>query len=152
MTPSEQYMMRDELRGEEQERQERFARFAPLYELALPTQTPPPYVDPRTPAEIWAKQVAQAGENFEGMPAYQALKKSGMDRCGLTQLASRTVGVPFVGLIAACLSIAEILRRLNGGVPLEFLATSAASLSDVEFGTLAAVPYAHGYVRVNAAN
>lgn len=100
----------------------------------------------RTPAEIWAKQVAQANENFESMPAYQALKRAGMDSCGLTQLASRTVGVPFVGLIAGCLAIAEILRRLNGGWSLEFLSTSAVSLSDVELGELPAGPYAHGYV------
>lgn len=100
----------------------------------------------RTPAEIWDKQVAQANENFESMPAYQALKRAGMDSCGLTQLASRTVGVPFVGLIAGCLAIAEILRRLNGGWSLEFLSTSAVSLSDVELGELPAGPYAQGYV------
>lgn len=100
----------------------------------------------RSPCDIWAKQVAQATENFESMPAYQALKKAGMDSCGLTQLASRTVGVPFVGLIAGCLAIAEILRRLNGGVSLEFLSTSVLSLSDVELGELSAVPYAHRYV------
>lgn len=100
----------------------------------------------RTPAEIWAKQTAQTNENFEKMPAYQALKKAGMDSCGLTQLASRTVGAPFVGLIAGCLAIAEVLRRLNGGGSLEFLSTSAGSLSDVELGELAAGPYAHGHV------
>ena len=69
-----------------------------------------------------------------------------MDSCGLTQLASRTVGVPFVGLIAGCLAIAEILRRLNGGDTLEFLSTSAVSLADVELGKLPAGPYAHGFV------
>ncbi len=42
-----------------------------------------------------------------------------MDECGLTQLASRTVGVPFVGLIAAALAIAELLRRLHGGTAIE---------------------------------
>jgi hypothetical protein len=45
------------------------------------------------------------------MPAYQSLKREGMDSCGLAQLASRTVGVPFVGLIAACLVVSELLRR-----------------------------------------
>ena len=100
----------------------------------------------RSPGDIWAKQVAQATDNFESMPAYQALKRAGMDSCGLAQLASRTVGVPFVGLIAGCLAIAEILRRLNGGSTLEFLSTSAISLSDIELGEFPAVPYAHGYV------
>lgn len=100
----------------------------------------------RTPAQIWGGQVAQAEENIEAQPAYQALKQAGMDGCGLTQLASRTVGVPFVGLIAACLTIAEVLRRLHGGAALEFLSTSASTLDDIENGTLPAQPYAHGYV------
>jgi hypothetical protein len=100
----------------------------------------------RTPAQIWNGQIAQADENFEAQPAYQALKQAGMDGCGLTQLASRTVGVPFVGLIAACLAIAEVLRRLHGGTALEFLSTSASTLDDIETGTLPAPPYAHGYV------
>ena len=100
----------------------------------------------RTPAQIWGGLVAQVEENIEAQPAYQALKKAGMDRCGLTQLASRTVGVPFVGLIAACLAIAEVLRRLHGGAALEFLSTSASTLDDIESGTLPALPYAHGYV------
>lgn len=100
----------------------------------------------RTPAQIWGGQVAQYEGNFEAQPAYQALKQAGMDRCGLTQLASRTVGVPFVGLIAGCLTIAEVLRRLHGGIALEFLSTSASTLDDIETGTLPALPYAHGYV------
>ena len=49
------------------------------------------------------------------MPAYAQLKKGGLDQCGLTQLASRTVGVPFVGLIAATFVISELLRRLHDG-------------------------------------
>jgi hypothetical protein len=100
----------------------------------------------RTPAQIWCGQIAQAEGNVETQPAYQALKQAGMDKCGLAQLASRTVGVPFVGVIAACLGIAEVLRRLHGGVALEFLSTSASTLEDVESGTLPTLPYAHGHV------
>jgi len=100
----------------------------------------------RTPAQIWGEQVAQAEKNFEAQPAYQALKQAGMDGCGLAQLASRSIGVPFVGLIAACLTIAEVLRRLHGGAALEFLSTSASALDDIETGTLPTLPYAHGYV------
>jgi len=37
----------------------------------------------RTPAQIWGGLVAQAEENIEAQPAYQALKKAGMDGCGL---------------------------------------------------------------------
>ena len=34
------------------------------------------------------------------LPAYQAMEATGADRCGLTQIAGRTVGAPFVGAIA----------------------------------------------------
>jgi hypothetical protein len=32
-------------------------------------------------------------------PAYQALEATGADQCGLTKLAGRTVGAPFVGAV-----------------------------------------------------
>ena len=47
-------------------------------------------------------------------PAYEKLAASGLDRCGLTQLAGRTVGAPFVGAIAAAFVISEVLRVVNG--------------------------------------
>jgi hypothetical protein len=99
----------------------------------------------RTPADIWAKQTADADVSTEDMAAYQALKKDGMDACGLTQLASRTVGVPFVGLVAAGLGVAELLRRLHGGQALEFVTGSLSSPEDFEAGTLTACPYEHGF-------
>ena len=99
----------------------------------------------RTPADIWAKQVAEAGVSNEHMPAYQTLKRDGMDECGLTQLASRTVGVPFVGLVAAGLAIAELLRRLHSGQAFEFVTGSLSSPQDFEAGTLTARPYEYGF-------
>lgn len=47
--------------------------------------------------------------------AYQDLAERGLDDCGLLEIASRTVGVPFVGVIAATLALSEIIRRLNQG-------------------------------------
>jgi hypothetical protein len=99
----------------------------------------------RTAKEIWSRQVGDRGELSEHMPAYQHLKSAGMDACGLTQLASRTVAVPFVGLVSACLAISELLRRLHGGSPLEFVSGSVLSLEDLEAGTLQAGPYAFGH-------
>ncbi len=104
----------------------------------------------RSPAEIWSRQVSLAADNYEGQPAYRALKEAGMDPCGLAQLASRTVGVPFVGLIAGCLVISELLRRLNGGVALEFISGSVASLEHFESGALQAAAYAAGHVPAKA--
>jgi len=100
----------------------------------------------RSPEEIWARQVGQADENVENMPAYQALKRKGMDNCGLAQLASRTVGVPFVGLIAACLVVSELLRRLNGGGAFELVSGSVAALDDIETVSMLCQPYAFGHL------
>ncbi len=38
-----------------------------------------------------------------------------LDRCGVTLLAGKAVGAPFVGAVAACLAVAEVLRLLHGG-------------------------------------
>lgn len=48
-------------------------------------------------------------------PAYRALAAGGLDACGLTQLAGRTVGAPFVGAAVSALAIAEVLRLLADG-------------------------------------
>lgn len=47
-------------------------------------------------------------------PAYQALLADGLDQCGLTLLAGRTVGAPFVGAVTATLVVAELLRLAIG--------------------------------------
>jgi hypothetical protein len=100
----------------------------------------------RSAEQIWSRDVGQADDNLENMPAYQALKHEGLDSCGLTQLASRTVGVPFVGLIAATLVIAELLRRLHRGNGLELASGSVAALEDFETVVLPAQPYGGGYI------
>ncbi|MBN9523423.1 ThiF family adenylyltransferase [bacterium] len=95
----------------------------------------------RTAEQIWSRHVGQADTNFEGQPAYRTLRQKGMDACGLAQLASRTVGVPFVGVVAGCLVVAELLKRLNGGTPLEVASGSVASLEDFECVPAAQSPY-----------
>lgn len=101
----------------------------------------------RTAEDIWTTQIASSSPSVEAMPAYQALKRDGMDGCGLTQLASRTVGVPFVGLIAAALAISELLRRLHGGQSIELASLSAGAMEHVETVALETSPYAFGHVR-----
>jgi hypothetical protein len=102
----------------------------------------------RSAEEIWSRQVGQPGDNFEHMPAYQSLARNGMDSCGLAQLASRTVGVPFVGLTAACLVVSELLRRLNGGPAFEIMSCSVAALEDIETVAIPSGPYAFGHVTI----
>jgi hypothetical protein len=100
----------------------------------------------RSAEQLWSRQVAAADDSFEDRPAYQALRHDGMDQCGLAHLASRTVGVPFVGLIAAALAVSELLRRLHGGTTLELASGSAAALQDIEAISTPARPFMGGYV------
>jgi len=69
---------------------------------------------PRPAAEIW--QTSEERENVERRPAYEKLLDDDiLDRCGVTLLAGKAVGAPFVGAVAACLAISEVLRLLHGG-------------------------------------
>lgn len=68
----------------------------------------------RPAADIW-KQTRE-GEKLENRPAYAKLMADGvLDRCGMTLLAGKAVGAPFVGSIAAALALSEVLRVLHGG-------------------------------------
>lgn len=67
----------------------------------------------RKARDIW-RGGATAGAARIDLPAYRFLAATGADQCGLTQLAGRTVGAPFVGAIAGAAVIAELLRMVNG--------------------------------------
>ena len=68
----------------------------------------------RSAVDIWKQN--QDGEKVEAMPAYTKLMADGMlDRCGMTLLAGKAVGAPFVGSVAAALAVSEVLRLLHGG-------------------------------------
>ncbi|MDE2679510.1 MAG: thiamine biosynthesis protein ThiF [Gemmatimonadota bacterium] len=69
---------------------------------------------PRPAAQIWS--AAAKAETVEDRPAYQRLLREGtLDQCGMTMLAGKAVGAPFVGAVAATLVLSEILRHLHGG-------------------------------------
>lgn len=73
----------------------------------------------RPASEIWKS--GGEGDDVSDRAAYQRLLKEGeLDACGVTLLAGKAVGAPFVGAIAACLVIGEVLRLLHGG-PLHHL-------------------------------
>lgn len=103
----------------------------------------------RSSAQIWSAPVRTAPD-VTSMPAYAALKAKGVDACGLVQLASRTIGVPFVGLIAAGLVIGELLRRLHGAAGLDIVAGSVATLDDVECVQGTAALFGHGHTDVRS--
>lgn len=101
----------------------------------------------RSAGSIWGRQIGQGNEVFRTAPAYTSLAEGGMDECGIVRLASRTIAVPFVGLIAGCLAMSELLRRLHAGVFVEVLSVSTLALSDAELVTAAdTVPYGFGFV------
>jgi hypothetical protein len=68
----------------------------------------------RPASQIWntAGQVNDPADQS----AYRKMLEGGeLDRCGVTLLAGKAVGAPFVGAIAACLAVSEVLRLLHGG-------------------------------------
>jgi hypothetical protein len=74
----------------------------------------------RPASQIW--RGAQADEPVEDRPAYKGMLASGaLDRCGITLLAGKAVGAPFVGAAAAMLAVSEVLRLLHGGAMHELI-------------------------------
>jgi len=50
-------------------------------------------------------------------PGYRRLSEAGGDVCGLTLLAETAVGAPFVGTVAACMMLGQVLRLLASDAP-----------------------------------
>ncbi|UJR83674.1 hypothetical protein [Sandaracinus amylolyticus] len=103
----------------------------------------------RRSAEMWT--IAPTGEDVTTRPAYQRLLADGaLDRCGVTLLAGKAVGAPFVGAVAATLVISQVLRLLHGA-PLDGLVD--LDLQSVEHRLVVAQPRDFsslnpGYLRV----
>jgi hypothetical protein len=69
---------------------------------------------PRPATELWSGE--ETPEEVISKPAYEQLEKEDiLDRCGVALLAGKAVGAPFVGSVASCLALSEILRLLHGG-------------------------------------
>ena len=70
---------------------------------------------PRAASEIW-KMPASTDGGVEDNLAYRRLVTDGvLDQCGMTLLAGKAVGAPFVGAVASTLALSELLRPLHGG-------------------------------------
>jgi hypothetical protein len=67
---------------------------------------------PSAAADLWANEADT--QRTEKAPAYQRLVADGADPCGVTTLATRAVGAPFVGCVAAGYALAELARREIG--------------------------------------
>jgi hypothetical protein len=98
---------------------------------------------PRSAAEIW--KAGEPSESVEERLAYQKMLKDGnLDRCGITLLAGKAVGTPFVGAVASCLALSEVLRLLHGG-PIHQVID--LDLQSVEHRS--AVPHSYDFSRLN---
>ncbi|HEX2909855.1 MAG TPA: hypothetical protein VH186_03535 [Chloroflexia bacterium] len=82
--------------------------------------------------ERWGGRVEVKNTDFiRTNPAYQVLAAEGMDECGLTLLAGRSVGASFVGVTTATLIIAELLRMIEGKTQFEVIDGSLNSLNNL---------------------
>jgi hypothetical protein len=94
---------------------------------------------------LWADIENATPNPAESQPAYDPDKHPSLDECGLAQLASRTIGVPFVGLMAAAFAVSEILRRLHGGAAFEIISGNSAALEDIEMAPTTSSVYPFGH-------
>ena len=64
---------------------------------------------------LW-KEEGEAAQTATDAAAYRKMLDEGsLDRCGVTLLAGKAVGAPFVGAVAATLVLSEVLRLFHGG-------------------------------------
>jgi hypothetical protein len=85
-----------------------------------------------------------AGDPVDDRPAYtRMLDNCELDRCGMTLLAGKAAGAPFVGGVAATLAVTELLRLPHGGpihelidLDLKFPDYRSAVMTQHDFSTL----------------
>ena len=110
-------------------------------DLAAPSITSRPVSfhtlpNPRAPEELWPDlspeeeeiQRQELERIAQENPAYEEL---GDDICGRAQLAGKSVAVPFVGVTAATLVVAEAIRLLHDGPAYSDIKLSLSDLKSV---------------------
>ena len=69
----------------------------------------------RTARQHWGgAEDAKSTTQLVEREAYRKLAEGGVDECGLTMLAGRTVGASFAGSVTAALVVAELIRMVLG--------------------------------------
>ena len=66
----------------------------------------------RPASTLWGSEIETTNVDLEllDQPAYRALAEAGLDDCGLTTLAGRSVGAPFVGATVGAFVVAEAIK------------------------------------------
>lgn len=64
---------------------------------------------------LWKDEAATNPANADAAAYRRMVEDGSLDQCGITLLAGKAVGAPFVGAVAATLVLAEVLRLLHGG-------------------------------------
>ncbi|MER8674603.1 hypothetical protein [Mesorhizobium sp. M0037] len=68
-----------------------------------------------TASELWKEAESATPQALEAAAYRSMLADGSLDQCGVTLLAGKAVGAPFVGAVAATLVLCEVLRLLHGG-------------------------------------
>jgi len=85
---------------------------------------------PSQASAIWASDVMTFSSDA---PAYKAMLADGEDPCGVTTLATRAVGAPFVGCVAAGYALSEVFRRQLAGDRHSFIDCNLRDINKTEF-------------------
>lgn len=64
---------------------------------------------------LWTEEGETAQTAADAAAYRKMLDEGSLDRCGVTLLAGKAVGAPFVGAVAATIVLSEVLRLLHGG-------------------------------------
>lgn len=64
---------------------------------------------------LWTEEGETAQTAADAAAYRKMLDEGSLDRCGVTLLAGKAVGAPFVGAVAATMVLSEVLRLLHGG-------------------------------------
>lgn len=93
---------------------------------------------------LW-KDENEGSQTAVDAAAYRKMLDEGsLDRCGVTLLAGKAVGAPFVGAVAATLVLAEVLRLLHGGTLHRLV-----DMNLVDLAYFRAVPQLHDFSTLN---
>jgi hypothetical protein len=97
----------------------------------------------RSAASIWA--APDHVEDAVASAGYQKMLSDGtLDRCGITLLAGKGVGAPFVGAVAATLALSEVMRLLHGGPIFQLIDLDLQALEH-----RSAIPHLYDFSRLN---